>query len=243
MGTRARVLVLAATLLVTAAASVSSIGITMSYFLPRDGRFSHPVSPLSVRDVGVSLGRYFGLAGSLSLYGIAAMGITDAEGTPLELGGPGVGSFKSILGSLVGKIIIPIKVRQVVKLELVGRGGVFGCYNIAPPLMTGAVERYLAETAPGGPYEAVEASITSEGRWGWGWLFGGSATYYISSQVGVSLGALYYLGGAPLKLSGSFDAYNTGGQAADDASLPSVLQGARLDYSGLELLVGVSFQL
>jgi hypothetical protein len=243
MGTRARVLVLAVTLLVTAAVSVSSIGITLSYFIPRDGWFSHPVSPLSIRDVGVSLGRYFGLAGSLSLYGIAAMGITDAEGTPLELGGPAVGPFHSLLGSLVGKVIIPIKVRQVVKLELVGRGGVFGCYNIAPQLMTGTVERYLAATAPGGPYEAVNASLTSDGRWGWGWLFGGSVTYYVTAQVGVSLGALYYLGGAPLKLSGTFDAYDSGGLAADDASLPSLLQGARLDYSGLELLVGVSFQL
>ena len=229
--------------LIAGAAPAAAVGVTFSYFVPRNGSFSHPVSPLSIRDIDVPLGRYLGLSGSLSLYGIAGMGITDAAGTPLELEGPAVGPFHSFLGSVTGKIIVPIMIRQVLRGELAGHGGVFGCYNLRPQLVSGTFERYLAATAPGGPYAAVTASIRGDGRWGWGWLFGGTATWYPVSQIGLTLGGLYYLGGADLKLSGSYDAYHAGGGEEAGQLLPVELRGARLDYSGLELLIGVSFQL
>ena len=242
MGTRLRLLVLVLLIAAVGAASAAAVGLTFCYFIPRDGWFSHPVSPLSLRDVGFTLGRYFGLAGSLSFYTFAGMGLTDAEGTPLALGGPAVGPFSSILGSLVGKLILPIKIKDMVRIEIVGRGGVFGCFNLDPPLITRTLEDYLA----GSEYEALTATLTSDGRWGWGYVFGGSATYFLTSQLGVSLGALYYLGGAELELSGSYAAYDAdlgAGGYVDEAPLPAVLRGARLDFSGLELQIGVSFQL
>jgi hypothetical protein len=238
-----RVSLFAALVLLGAAISASAVGLTFSCFLPRGGRFSQPVYPLSVQDAGLSLGRYFRVAGSLSLYSIAGMGIADAEGMPLKFEGPATGAFQSVLGSLVGQVIIPIKVRQMVRVELVGSGGVFGCCNFTPPLLDGPLEEYLAAEAAGGPYEAVSTSLDSDGRWGWGWVFGGSATYYIGAQLGLTVGARYYLGGAPLRLSGSFDGYNSGAPARHETVLPAALRGARLDFTGLELLAGISYHL
>jgi hypothetical protein len=241
MQNRSRLLVLVVLILALGTASLSAVGVTFSYFVPRHGWFSHPVSPLSVQDLGLTLGRYFGLAGSLSLYTVSGMGLTDAEGTPFELDSPAVGPFASILGTLVGKVILPIKIGGMVRLEIVGRGGMFGCFNLDPPLITGALERYLA----GSTYEALTASLTSDGRWGWGWVFGGGATWYLTTQLGMTLTALYYLGGADLHLSGSYDAYDSAGAGTfvNAAPLPARLRSARLDFSGLELQIGVSFRL
>jgi len=144
---------------------------------------------------------------------------------------------------VVGQVIIPIKVKQVVRLEIVGCGGVFGFYNFDPPLLDGPLERYLAATATGGPYEAVSASLEGDGRWGWGWLFGGSATYYVGGRLGLTFGARYYLGGAPLRLWGSFDGYTSLPSVTHETVLPPALREARLDFTGLELLAGLSFQL
>ena len=63
--------------------SSQAIGLSLSYFLPRNGYFSHPVTPLSFRDIGVTFGKYIGVAGSLSLYSFDGMALKGSDGTPL----------------------------------------------------------------------------------------------------------------------------------------------------------------
>jgi hypothetical protein len=213
-----------------------AIGVSLSYLLPRNGTFSHPVPPLSLRDIGFDLGRYFAVAGNLSLYSIRGMGIKDDSGDPIDTGGPLVGPFLSVLGSAVAKVKVPVK-----RLQFEASGGVFGCYNIDPPLMTGVLDRYLATATPT-TYEAVTSTVSSTGRWGWGWVFGGKVTYFLMGQLGISAGANYYIGGAKLNLSGSYYAYDEGGTPLNNAPLPANLRDARLDFTGLEILLGVDIQ-
>jgi hypothetical protein len=237
MGQRARIVVLSLLLLLLIAFTAQGVGVSFSYFLPRCGIFSHPVPPLSFRDIGIDVGRYLGVAASLSLYSIRGMGIKDEAGKPIDTGEPLVGPFLSLQSSVVGKVRVPIR-----KLELEASGGIFGCYNFDPPLMTGTLDRYLA-TATGSTYEAVTSAVSAGGQWAWGWLFGGKVTYFVKGQFGIAAGANYYLGGGDLKLSGSYDAYNAGGRVLDDGPLPATLQNARLDYSGLEIILGVEIEL
>ena len=129
--------------LLIAVLSAQGIGVSFSYLLPRNGWFSHPVPPLSLRDIGVDIGRYLGVAGSLSLYSIRGMGLKDQAGNPIDTAEPLVGPFFSLLASGIVKVQVPIR-----KLQLQAGGGVFGCYNIDPPLMTGNLDRYLATAAP-----------------------------------------------------------------------------------------------
>jgi hypothetical protein len=218
--------------------SAHGIGVHFSYFLPRNGWFSHPVPPLSLRNVGVDFGRYLGLDGSLTLYSIRGMGITDDEGRPIDTNGPLVGPFLSLLGSLQAKARIPLKT-----LEIEAGAGVFGCYNIDTPLITGNLDRYLA-TATATVYETVTSTASAAGHWGWGWVFGARATYYIMGQIGISLGANYYVGGSHLKMGGSYDAYDDDTSTYDSGlSLPAALQTARLDFSGLEITLGAEIEL
>jgi hypothetical protein len=223
--------------LLLAALTVGGIGVSFAYLLPREGLFSHPVPPLSFTDIGVDIGRYLGVAGSLSLYSIRGMGITDASGTPIDTGGPLVGPFFSLLGSTVAKIIVPIR-----KVEITASGGIFGSYNFDPPLVTGTLDRYLAR-AGGTTYDSVTSSVGAGGSWAWGWVFGGRIAYFIKGQLGLAVGINYYLGGAALKLSGSYDAFDAGGQVLDDEPLSADLQSARLDYTGLEIILGIEVEL
>jgi len=233
----ARIVILSLLLLLLTVFTVQGIGISFSYFLPRGGMFSHPVPPLSLRDIGVDMGRYLRVAGSLSLYSMRGMGIKDAAGKPIDTGGPLVGPFLSVLSSAAGKVRIPLK-----QLELEASGGIFGCYNIDPPLMTGTLDRYLA-TSTGTTYEAITSSASAGGRWGWGWVFGGKATYYLKGQIGLAAGANYYLGGGELKLSGSYVAAESLSNPVTIPDLPANLQNARLDYTGLEIILGVEIEL
>jgi len=159
MRQRTKIVVLSLLLLLLAVFAVQGIGINVSYLLPRNGMFSHPVTPLSFRDIGRDIGRYLGVVGSLSLYSIRGMGIKDEAGKPIDTGGPLVGPFLSVLSSAVGQLRVPLK-----QLELEASGGVFGCYNIDPPLMTGTLDRYLA-TADGKTYDTVTSSVSAGGRW------------------------------------------------------------------------------
>ena len=217
-----------------------TVGVSFSYLLPRNGWFSHPVPPLSLRNIDLSFGRYLGVGGSVSLYNIRGMGIKDSDDNPIDMTDPLVGPFLSVLGSAVAKVFLPIR-----DLELQVSGGLFGCYNIDPPLMTGSLDRYLATATSGVTYEAVTSTVSSAGRWGWGFVFGGSTTYYIKGQIGISVGANYYIGGADLKLSGSYDAYDeeSPGTPLDNEPLPDTLKNARLDFTGLEIVLGVDVKL
>jgi hypothetical protein len=217
-----------------------AIGVSFSYLLPRKGWFSHPVPPLSLRNIDLSFGRYLGVGGSVSLYNIRGMGIKDSDDNPIDMSDPLVGPFLSVLGSAVAKVFLPIR-----DLELQVSGGLFGCYNIDPPLMTGTLDRYLSTDSGGQAYEAVTSTVSSAGHWGWGFVFGGSATYYIKGQFGITVGANYYIGGADLKLSGSYDAYDedSGLSTLNDEPLPDILKNARLDITGLEILIGVDVRL
>ncbi|MBN2553370.1 MAG: hypothetical protein JXB06_11410 [Spirochaetales bacterium] len=237
MGRSARIAVVSLVFLLLTVLTVQGIGVSFCYLLPRNGTFSHPVYPLSFRGIGMDIGRYFGASGSLSLYSIRGMGIKDSSGSPIETGGPLVGPFLSILGSAVFEARVPIP-----PLELEASGGLFGCYNIDPPLVTGNLDRYLAGAAAT-PYETVTSSLSCAGRWGWGWVFGGKATFFIKGQLGVFAGANYYVGGSKLELSGSYAAAVAGQPPVTVTDLPAELQDASLDFSGLEIILGAEIRL
>jgi hypothetical protein len=74
-------------------------------------------------------------------------------------------------------------------------------------------------------------------------VFGGKVTYFVKGQFGLAVGANYYLGGGALKLSGSYVAAEPLTAPVTIPNLPANLQNARLDYSGLEIILGVEIEL
>ncbi|MCX8490340.1 MAG: hypothetical protein ORN54_04660, partial [Cyclobacteriaceae bacterium] len=56
-------------------ASGQDVGLSFSYFIPRNGDFSTPISPFSIRGLGVNLNRFIALQTGASLYRMAGLSI------------------------------------------------------------------------------------------------------------------------------------------------------------------------
>ena len=55
------------------------MGLSFSYFIPKNGYFSTPISPFSIRGVGVDLNRYVALQTGFSLYRMSGMNVKDMD--------------------------------------------------------------------------------------------------------------------------------------------------------------------
>jgi hypothetical protein len=225
-----RMLILISWLFVVLAVSSPAIGVSTAVFIPRNGSLSHPVSPLSIRDLGFTIGKYVGLSGSISLYNINGMGLAAADRSAIAILGP-AGPFYTGLGSIALKAIIPLG-----PVILEPAGGVFGYYLINPALQGSAIDSYIAQTSG---HVTVDSSFAVDRRWGWGYQLGGTLTVKINDQIGIQAGALYYSGSSALNLSGF---YRADGLSAELA-VPDYLQGALLDFTGLEIILGVTYEM
>lgn len=214
---------IAAALLGSAAASASGIGISLSYLFPRDGIFSTPVSPLSVRDIGVTFGEFVGVSAGLSLYSMHGLALRTTD-DPATVYPNVIGPLYTAVGSLAAKAILPLG-----PVRLTANGGVFAAYLIDMHTLDGGFDKLVREAES---VTAVATDFTLDGRWGFGWVFGGSVLVEITDQFGVLLGANYYLGGAPVTITGSYSGDASG------ATPPSYLDNVSIDLSGLEISIG-----
>ncbi|MCI0480902.1 MAG: hypothetical protein L0213_04865 [Candidatus Dadabacteria bacterium] len=217
--------------LLSISGSVYGIGVNVAAFLPAHGSLSHPVSPLSFRDVGFTLGKYVGISGAISLYNINGMGLRDPDSGPVLMKAPAVGPFYAPLGSIMVKAILPVW-----RIMFEPAGGVFGYYLINPALRSGVIDSYIAGKSG---FETVDSSFSIANHWGWGFVGGGSISVSITAKIGIHLGAYYYLGSSPLDLEGSFRADGSDIQLP----VPSYFTDLLLDFTGIEFVVGGTYEL
>jgi hypothetical protein len=210
-----------------------TVDVSSSLFWPRNGYLSYPVAPLSFRNIGVSFGDYLGVSGSLSLYSIRGLGLRDADNKVIDTDDPVVGPMHSLVLPFFLQVTLPVK-----KTEITLKGGVFGFFNFGMNLMLGNLDRYILDTDPAGPVAATSDLSDYGGRLGFGYVFGGDVTWYFTDNVGLVLGALYYLGKTKMNFEGNYDS-----DVALNVPLPSEIREARLDFSGLELILGVSYKM
>ncbi|MFZ1807706.1 MAG: hypothetical protein WAU36_10810, partial [Cyclobacteriaceae bacterium] len=58
-------------------AFAQNVGLSFSYFIPRNGSFSTPISPFSLRGVGFDFNRFLAVETGVSLYRMAGLNIID----------------------------------------------------------------------------------------------------------------------------------------------------------------------
>src|SRR5688500_17822001 len=68
--------------------------LSFSYFIPKNGYFSTPISPFSIRGLGVDFNRFLALEGGASLYRMSGLNLKDL---PFESKDPLVGPNFTIL--------------------------------------------------------------------------------------------------------------------------------------------------
>ena len=97
-------------------------GLSFSYFIPKNGYFSTPISPFSIRGIGVDLNRFLALETGASLYRMSGLNVKDL---PFETKDPLVGPNFTIL--VPAEVVIQFKGAGV---EFDIKGGLFGFYGL-----------------------------------------------------------------------------------------------------------------
>lgn len=216
-------------LLILAASGFSSraqdFGLSFSYFLPRNGYFSTPISPFSIRGLGFNLNRYLAIESGASLYRMSGLNLKDL---PFESKEPLIGPNFTLLVPV--ELVIQLRGARV---EFDIKGGGFFFYGFAQKINYGNMDRAIREHQQ---WQVANSSFSYGNHPGLGYHGGAELTVYVTSQVGVSLEANYFVGEAKFPLEGSF-AGGTGSIETLDASYPE----AKIDFTGLEFAVGLIF--
>lgn len=202
-------------------------GISASFFLPKNGYFSAPISPLSIRGVSLVNAGIFSIDIGGSLYRMTGMSITNV---PLDTRKPMVGPFFNILVPLEAVINLGNN-----NYSFLIKGGGFAFYNLGTKLNYGNIDRAMLDHLS---LEVANSDLTFDNTIGYGYQFGIEYIQYLNRQFGVTLGANYYIGGSKLNLKGTVKGVDTNGTISE-----SIIDfsNAKLDYTGLEISVGLLF--
>jgi len=204
-----------------------NVGLSFSYFIPRHGYFSTPISPFSFRGVGVNLNRFVALETGVSLYRMSGLNMIDLPFTSRE---PFVGPNFTLF--VPAELVFQLKGRRT---ELDFKAGGFAFHGFDQKLLEGNIDRALRSYQQ---WEVANSYFRFDNQPGVGWHTGAELLVYVTRQVGVSLEVNYLRGQSKFPLSGSF----TGGTAASGLqTLAADYPDAKIDFTGWEFSLGIIF--
>ena len=212
----------------SSAIRAQDFGLPFSYFIPKNGYFSVPVTPFSIRGVGFDLNRFLAIESGFTLYRISGMGV---KGLPYESKNPLIGPFFSLMVPL--ELVVTFNFdNQAIKLK----GGGFAFYNFDTKINEGNLDRELREYLE---WEVLNSDFSVSNNLGYGYHFGAEYIVYFSKKFGISLEAYYLSGSSPLDMKGSYKGIQNDGDLIleESADFPD----SALDFTGYELSIGVLF--
>ena len=204
------------------------VGLSFSYFIPKNGYFSVPITPFSIRGVGFDLTRFFAIESGFTLYRMTGMGV---QGLPYESRKPLIGPFFSLMVPLDGVITFDFG-NQSFKIK----GGGFVFYNFNTKVNEGNLDRELKDYLE---WELLNSDVSVSNNLGYGYHFGAEYVIYFSQKFGISLEAYYLSGSSPLDMKGSYTGVPVDGDniITEDVNFPD----AALDFTGYEFSIGILF--
>jgi hypothetical protein len=210
-----------------AMANAQNVGLSFSYFVPRNGYFSTPISPFSLRGVGVNLNKYFAIQTGASLYRMSGLNII---GLPFESKEPLLGPNFTLF--VPAELVFQLKGRQV-QFDI--KGGGFFFYGFAQKLNYGNFDRAIRQYQH---WDVANSDLSFQNNPGFGTHFGAELTIYVTNQFGISLETNYLMGTSKMPLKGNYSGGSFGGQLQ---TLPADYKDAKVDFTGLEFSIGVIF--
>jgi len=206
-----------------------NVGLSFSYFIPKNGYVSTPVSPFSIRGVGFDLNRFMAIQTGVTLYRMAGLNIKD------------IGEFESKKPLLGPNFTVMVPLEFV--LQFVGnvqefriKGGGFGFYGFDNKLNYGNINDAIINANDG--WAVANAKFDTDHGIGLGIFFGAEYVVYVTQQWGLSLEANYFIGDADIGLKGEY----TGGPMSGPLETRSVdYQDSKVDFTGLEISLGILF--
>jgi hypothetical protein len=209
----------------TLTTAAQEFGLSFSYFIPRNGYFSTPISPFSIRGIGVNLNKFIALETGASLYRMSGLNIIDL---PFEskdaLLGPNFTLF------IPAELVIQLHGENV---EFDIKGGGFFFYGFDNKINYGNFDKAIRQHEA---WTVANSTMTYDNNPGFGYHVGAEVTFYVTRQFGISLESNYLMGGAKFPLSGSY----SGGTTSIE-TVPFQYSDARVDFTGLEFSIGIIF--
>ena len=213
-------------ILATTIIKAQDFGLSFSYFIPKNGYFSVPVTPFSIRGVGFDLNKFFAIESGFTLYRMSGMGVT---GLPYESKKPLIGPFFSLMVPLEAVITFNFD-NQAFKIK----GGGFVFYNFAAQINEGNLDRELKDYLG---WEVLNSDFSISNNLGYGYHFGAEYIIYFSKKFGISFEAYYLSGSSPLDMKGTYTGIPVDGDFITEGSAD--FKNSRLDFTGYELSIGV----
>ncbi|RLD22445.1 MAG: hypothetical protein DRI71_07490 [Bacteroidetes bacterium] len=209
-------------------AFAQEMGVSFSFFFPKNGYFSAPISPFSLRGIGFNITNNLALETGGSLYRMSGMNVTNL---PFESKEPLVGPFFNLMVPV--ELILQFGNND---FEFRIKGGGFVFYNFGTKLNNGNLDRAFVDYFN---WVVANSNLQFDNKIGYGYEFGVEYVQYFSRKFGVSLGANYFIGGSNLNFRGNVSGAtnDSNGVIVTAVSYPD----AKLDYTGLEISIGIIF--
>ena len=202
------------------------IGVSASFFIPKDGYFSTPISPISFRGYGINITDYFSVETGITLYRMSGLNV---KSLPFESKKPLIGPTFTLLVPL--ELVLEFgNDSHVFRIK----GGGFTFFNFDQKINEGNLDRALI---PYTGWEVVNSDFDTDNNIGFGIHFGGEYIFYLKSNFGISLGGSYYIGQAEVNLSGTV----TGGDETGVSTIERTFPGSEVDFTGFEISLGILF--
>jgi hypothetical protein len=213
-------------LLLPIASQAQDFGMSFSYFIPKNGYFSTPVSPFSIRGLGFSLNNFLAIETGASLYRMSGLNIKDL---PFESRKPLTGPNFTIFVPV--ELVIELK-GKTVQFDI--KGGGFFFYGFDQRIDYGNMDRAMRDFYQ---LELVNSSLTFSNNPGFGYHAGVELTVYVTNQLGVSIETNYLAGQSRFPLKGTY----LGGENSSITTEAVDYPDAKIDLTGLEFSIGLTF--
>lgn len=206
-------------------ASAQEFGLSFSYFIPRNGYFSTPISPFSFRGLGVDLNKYLALETGVSLYRMSGLNMIDLPVTTKDaLIGPNFTLF------VPAELVLQFAGRRA-QFDL--KVGGFAFHGFDQKINYGNLDRALRSM---NGWDVANAEVDFKNHPGFGYHFGAELLVYVNRQFGVSIETNYLAGSSRLPLTGTYTGGNLNGSLQ---TLSIDYPDAKVDFTGLEFSIGV----
>lgn len=214
-------------IITTSLAHAQQFGLSFSYFIPKNGYLSTPISPFSIRGVGVNLTDFLALETGGSLYRMTGLNLKDL---PFESKDPLIGPNFTIF--VPAELVLMLKVGKV---ELDLKGGGFFFYSFDNKLNYGNFDRAIRKYED---LEVVNSDLKFKSKPGFGYHAGAELTVYVTDQIGVSFETNYLVGQADFPVNGSYTGSDSGGTLSTQEI---DYKDAKIDFTGLEFAISLIF--
>jgi len=207
------------------AGKAQEFGLSFSYFVPRNGEFSTPVSPFSIRGIGADLNRYLSVQTGASLYRMAGLNMT---GLPFNSQKPLAGPSLTLM--VPAELVLQFGNKSA---SFSMKGGGFAYSSFFQRLNAGNFDRALRTYEN---WTLANSDLSGKSKPGFGWMAGVEFRMDVTRQWGLSFEVNYLAGKSPLAVSGTYSGVDSGGVLQNRTA---DFKDAKLDLTGLEFSLGI----